>query len=57
MVGEHTGALIPSEGIALGVYSMYFFGLETKMHLDVRSCVMDSNNESNSGLTSIIQLQ
>lgn len=27
---------------------MYFFGLETEMHPDVRSCIMDANPESNS---------
>lgn len=47
MVGEHTGAIL-SEGITLGVQSMYFFGLKTEMDLDVRSCIMDANAESSS---------
>lgn len=47
MVGEHTD-VIPAEGIALGVQSMYFLDLETEMHFDVRSCIMDAYPESNS---------
>lgn len=45
MVGVHTG-VIPAKEITLGAKSMYFFGLETEMHLDVRSCIMDANPES-----------
>lgn len=27
---------------------MYFLGLETETHLDIRSCIMDANPESSS---------